>query len=157
MRREYLNKIEEFAMHACSEHGVSLYDVEEKETSKGLVILIYINKMGGVSVDDCTAVSRDVDNMIEAENLLEEAYMLEVSSPGIERELKFKKHYASAINEKIKVEFDVDDKREIIIGILEEVSPAVIKVKGDNGQQIIAFESIHKARTYFDFKKGSGK
>ncbi len=157
MRSEYLVKIEDFAMQACTEHGVSLYDVEEKETSKGLVILIYINKIGGVSVDDCTAVSRDVDTRIEAESLIKEAYMLEVSSPGIERELKFKKHYASAINEIIKVEYSVGEKRETIIGVLEEVSPEVIRIKGEDDQQIISFESIHKARTYFDFKKGSGK
>jgi ribosome maturation factor RimP len=158
MRKDYLQRIEEIAKKACLEHGVSLYDVEEKDTAKGLVILVSINKLGGISVDDCTQVSKSMDLSLEEADFVGSAFMLEVSSPGIERDLKFKKHYASAINEMVKIEFTKDDERQTIIGTLEEVSPDTIKVSGPEGPIVIFFESIHKARTYFDFKmKGSGK
>ncbi|MBN2828751.1 MAG: ribosome assembly cofactor RimP [Candidatus Cloacimonetes bacterium] len=158
MRKDYLQRIEEIAKKACLEHGVSLYDVEEKETTKGLVILVYINKLGGISVDDCTLVSKSMDLSLEEMDFVGSSFMLEVSSPGIERDLKFKKHYVSAINEMVKIEYDSEAERKTVIGILEEVSPETIKVRDREETMLIFFESIHKARTYFDFKmKGSGK
>ncbi|MDP8231436.1 MAG: ribosome assembly cofactor RimP [Candidatus Zophobacter franzmannii] len=158
MRKDYLQTVEEYAKKASLDQGVSLYDVEEKMTSKGIVLLISINRIGGVTVDDCTNVSKAVELSLEESELISSPFMLEVSSPGVERELKFKKHYASAINVLIKVEYDTAEDRKTVIGILSEVTPKMIKIDGEEGQTLITFESIHKARTYFDFKtKGSGK
>jgi ribosome maturation factor RimP len=77
---------------------------------------------------------------------------LEVSSPGLERELRYKKHYASAINEKVKVKFQAEEERVVVQGILAEVTPQAIKIiKETEEEVIIPFTSIKKARTVFDF------
>src|SRR6056297_3393529 len=101
----YLERLEEITKQACAEQGVALYDLELKHAAKGLVVVAYITKMGGVSVGDCRAVSRTISVVLEEEDLIEERYFLEVSSPGLERQLKLKKHYVSAIGEKIKITF----------------------------------------------------
>lgn len=153
-----LKVLEEAANRATGEVGVALYDVEEKKTSHGVVALIYITKIGGVSVQECTAVSRLIGSELELLDVYRDKYTLEVSSPGLERELKYKKHYAGAINNKIKVRFienkkdDKNKKSTEVIGILKEVTPNAIKIgKHDNEELVVPFTSIKKAKTLFDY------
>ncbi len=144
--------LEDVAKRAALEAGVALYDVEEKQTNHGLVALIYITKIGGVSVEDCITVNRLMGSELELLNVYKDKYTLEVSSPGLERELRFKKHYASAINERVKIKYQAEDQRLVVQGILAEVTPQAIKVIIEAEEEVvIPFTSIKKARTEFDF------
>ncbi len=144
--------LEDVAKRAAIEAGVALYDVEEKQTNHGLVALIYITKIGGVSVEDCITVNRLMGSELELLNVYKDKYTLEVSSPGLERELRFKKHYASAINERVKIKYQAEDQRLVVQGILAEVTPQAIKVIIEAEEEVvIPFTSIKKARTEFDF------
>jgi ribosome maturation factor RimP len=144
--------LEDVAKRAAKEAGVALYDVEEKQTSHGLVALIYITKIGGVAVEDCITVNRLAGSELELLDVYNKKYTLEVSSPGLERDLKYKKHYASAINEKVKVKYQAEENRLVIEGTLTEVTPQAIKVVPKNEEEVvIPFTSIKKARTIFDF------
>jgi len=151
---KYLELLEEIAKEACTRQGVALYDMEMKNASKGLIIVIYITKMGGVSVGDCRSVSRTIAVILEEGDLIEERYFLEVSSPGLERQLKLKKHYVSAIGEQINITFvDEEDKPVNKIGRLKEVLPEHITVEFLEEELPIMFKNIKKAKTYFDYKK----
>lgn len=151
MNKERLKVLEDIARRASKEIGVALYDVEEKKTGHGIIALIYLTKIGGVSVEDCTAVNRIVGAELELLDLYSGKYVIEVSSPGLERELKFKKHYASAINARVKIKYQEDEERLVAEGVLAEVSPDAIKVVVGEENIIIPFTSIKKARTLFDF------
>ena len=144
--------LDDVAKRAALEAGVALYDVEEKQTNHGLVALIYITKIGGVSVEDCITVNRLAGSELELLDAYKDKYTLEVSSPGLERELRYKKHYASAINEKVKVKYQAEEERVVIQGVLAEVTPQAIKIiKETEEEVVIPFTSIKKARTVFDF------
>ncbi len=144
--------LEDVAKRAALETGVALYDVEEKQTNHGLVALIFITKIGGVSVEDCIAVNRLAGSELELLDVYKDKYTLEVSSPGLERELRYKKHYASAINERVKVKYQAEEERKVIQGVLSEVTPQAIKVITETEEEVvIPFTSIKKARTVFDF------
>jgi ribosome maturation factor RimP len=144
--------LEDVAKRAALEAGVALYDVEEKQTNHGTVALIYITKIGGVAVEDCITVNRLAGSELELLDVYKKKYTLEVSSPGLERELRYKKHYASAINEKVKVKYQAEDKREVVEGTLAEVTPQAIKIVQNSEEEVvIPFTSIKKARTIFDF------
>jgi ribosome maturation factor RimP len=144
--------LEDVAKRAALEAGVALYDVEEKQTNHGLVALIYITKIGGVAVEDCITVNRLTGSELELLDVYKEKYTLEVSSPGLERELRYKKHYASAINERVSVKYQAEDERKVIKGSLAEVTPQAIKVITETEEEVvIPFTSIKKARTIFDF------
>jgi ribosome maturation factor RimP len=144
-------QLEEIAKQVCAEVGVSLYDFENLMTQKGEVISISITKIGGVTVDDCTKVNRSIGRILEEMDLIPNKYFLEVSSPGLERPLKFKKHYLSAINEKVKIQYNIDHERLIAEGILIEVNPDTVIVQIGDETKEIAFSTIRKARTVFDF------
>jgi len=146
-------KIEVIAEEICHANDVGLYDVEMKNTRKGKVICVYITKINGVTIDECKKVSKDLGRLLENDDFIQGRYFLEVSSPGLERELKMKKHYLSAINEKIKISYNKNDKPLTEIGILQEVLPEKIKVLIDENAEEIPFSNIKKVRTYFDYKK----
>lgn len=150
---EYLKRIEEVAKDACENFQVALYDLELKSASKGLLVIVYVTKITGISVGECQKISKFIANVLEEEDFISESYFLEVSSPGIERALKQKKHYVNAINELVKITFSSGETNEAVVGTLLEVLPEVINLDVDGERISIEFTSIKKARTYFDYKR----
>ena len=153
MEKNMVERIEDIAKEACLQCGVALYDLELKRASKGLIVLVYIIKVDGVSIGDCRNVSRAVSDILEEDDFIDEKFFLEVSSPGLERELKLKKHYVSAIGEKAKITYHTEDRNVTEIVLIEEILPDNLKVKINDAVKEIPFSSIKKAKTYFDFKK----
>lgn len=153
MGNNMVEALETIAKEACKNQAVALYDLELKRASKGLIVLVYITKVGGVTITDCQNVSREISNQLDLEDIIDERYFLEVSSPGLERELKLKKHYVSAIGETIKVTFHIADKTKTLIGILKEVETDYLKLLVNDQMEELAFNDIKKAKTYFDFNK----
>lgn len=148
-----IEKLEPIVKSACANNGVGLYDIEIKSATKGQIICIYITKIGGVNVDDCIRVNRELSAYFEENEPFNEPYFLEVSSPGLERHLKFKKHYLSAINEDIKISFLQEGISESLIGKLIEVNPDKIIIQIDEETKEIPFTVIKKARTVYQFGK----
>lgn len=86
---DLIDRIKAIAHRACEAHGIDLVDIESFRAGRRRMLRIYIGKADGVSVDDCAQVSRQLSTLLDAENVLEnEAYTLEVSSPGIDRPFK---------------------------------------------------------------------
>lgn len=75
------------------ENRLELVDVEYKKEGKNWFLRIYIDKEGGVTVDDCTRVSREIEDLIDVEEVVPSSYILEVSSPGLDRPLKREKDF----------------------------------------------------------------
>jgi len=156
-----LEKIENIAKEVCNNHGVCLYDLELINTQNGKVLCVYITKIHGVSISDCTNVSKELIARLDTEESLSDSFRLEVSSPGIERSLKLKKHYASAINEYVSVKLvntslEKDEKiastpllQHQIVGVLREVTQDYITIELETETVYISFNRIKKAKTIF--------
>lgn len=145
----YRTQIEELSKKICSEMNLALYDIDEKLSQKGRIVIVYLTKTGGVTLDECARFSRKLADELEAFDIIPERYFLEVSSPGIERALKLKSHYKSAINEKVAVEWQSGDIKHSNMGTLTEVNPDTI-VLDDRGTILeIPFSSISRAKTVF--------
>ena len=145
----YRTQIEEIAKKICQEMHLALYDIEEKMTGKGRIITVYLTKIGGVTLDECANFSRALGNELETFDLIPERYFLEVSSPGLERPLKLKSHYVSAITEKVAVQYNEEEEKKSVMGTLTEVNQDTI-VLDDRGTRIeIPFKSITRAKTVF--------
>jgi ribosome maturation factor RimP len=85
--------IEELVTPIINENRLELVDVEYKKEGKNWFLRIFIDKEGGVTVDDCTRVSRQIEDLIEVEEVVPSSYVLEVSSPGLDRPLKKEKDF----------------------------------------------------------------
>ncbi len=114
-------ELETIAKELCQKQGVALYDLEVKNTRKGKIVAVFLTKIGGVTVDDCARISREMEQELDRIDLFSGSYYLEVSSAGLERPLKLKKHFVSAINELVRVTWKEGEKTFSHDGILQEV------------------------------------
>ncbi len=151
----YRVQIEEIAKKQCQEMHLALYDIDEKMSGKGRIITVYLTKIGGVSLDECARFSRALSEELETFDLIPERYYLEVSSPGIERPLKLKSHYVSAINEKVAVQYSESEEKRSVMGTLLEVNQDTITIDDRGTILEIPFKAIARAKTvYLAIPKG---
>ena len=145
----YRTQVEDIAKKICAQMHLALYDVDEKMSGKGRIIIVYLTKIGGVSLDECARFSRSLSEELETFDLIPERYFLEVSSPGLERPLKLKSHWVSAINEKVAVQYNAEEEKRSSMGTLVEVNQDTI-VLDDRGERVeIALKSISRAKTVY--------
>ncbi len=120
----------ELAEPFAQQMNLSLWDVRFLKEGSDWYLRIFIDKDGGVSIDDCADFSRAIDKALDELDPIEQAYFLEVCSPGLERDLVREEHFNAYVGEKIKVKMirPVDGKREFN-GILESYADGNITVK----------------------------
>ena len=92
----YEQKTEEILNPIVEKHGFDLWDVEYVKEGGNWYLRAYIDKPGGIMVDDCEVVSRELSDILDEKDFIDEAYILEVSSPGLGRPLKKEKDFAKA-------------------------------------------------------------
>jgi ribosome maturation factor RimP len=93
MKLSIIERIQEIAARAAAEINLELVHAQVAGTSKKIVITVFIDKPGGVTHEDCTKVSRNLETILDAEDFIPSSYLLEVSSPGLERGLFSQKDF----------------------------------------------------------------
>ncbi len=145
----YRAQVEDIAKKICVEQHLALYDIDEKMSGKGRIITVYLTKIGGVTLDECALFSRALANELEEFDFIPDRYFLEVSSPGVERPLKLKSHYVSAINEKVAVQWNEGEAKRSVMGTLTEVNQDTITLDDRGTLLEIPFKAITRAKTVF--------
>lgn len=102
-RETYEARTEELLLPIARENQVEIYDIEYVKEGSDWYLRAYIDKEGGVNINDCEAVSRALSDELDRTDFIEDAYILEVSSPGLGRCLKKDKHLQKSLNEKVEV------------------------------------------------------
>ena len=120
--------------------GLELFGRRSNQTLR-----IYIDKNEGISVEDCEAVSKHVSKVLDTENDFSENYLLEVSSPGLDRKFFYNDQYKNYLNESLKVTFFDSQNKKTIQGRLQGVDKTSIKLEIKEGPMQIAFSSIIRA------------
>ena len=98
-------KAEELLVPVTESFGVSVYDVEYVTENGEKYLRAYIDKEGGVTIDDCENVSRAFETKLDESGLIDEQYILEVSSPGLGRTLSKDRHLEKSIGESVEISF----------------------------------------------------
>ena len=113
----------------AEELGLKIWDVRFLKEGGSWFLRIFIDKDGGVSIDDCVDLTHAINKPLDEADPIEQAYFLEVSSPGVERDLVRDEHFSAYIGEKIKVKMirPVEGKREFS-GILADYSDGNITI-----------------------------
>ena len=117
--------------------GAYLIETAVRGQQGGRVVEVFIDADDGVTTELCAAISRDVAQAIDATDLIKQRYYLVVSSPGLERPLKFQRQYRKNVGRRLKIKYRQQDKVEQIEGNLVEVSEEQIVV-GDKGNASLA-------------------
>ena len=128
-RENYEARTEELLLPIAEENHVEIYDVEYVKE----YLRCYIDKEEGVSINDCEAVSRALSDRLDEADFVEEAYILEVSSPGLGRQLKKDKHLAKSLGEKVDIKTynPVNGVKEFT-GILKAFDENTITIEMDS-------------------------
>ena len=132
---------------------IELYDVEYVKEGSSWYLRTYIDKEGGITVDDCELVSRALSELLDKADFIPEAYILEVSSPGLGRQLKKDKHFDKSIGEEVEIKlYKPIDKKKEWMGILTSFSADTITIElEDNTLMDIPRANIALVRLTFDF------
>jgi ribosome maturation factor RimP len=144
---------------AAKENGTEFVHSEVSGTKRNLVLRIYIDKPGGVTIDDCSSVSRAIENVLDVEDFIHTTYVLEVSSPGLERELYSLSDFEKFLGQKAKVRtsLDIDSQRNFVGRISGVEDGEVVLEDRTRGTVRIPYEAITKANLRVDlgdeFKK----
>lgn len=122
--------VRELAKPIAEELGLEIWDVRFLKEGSQWYLRIFIDKEGGVSIDDCVDFTHAINKPLDEADPIEQAYCLEVSSPGIERELVRDEHFQKSIGKKIMLKTirPVDGEREFK-GILEAFDGTAVTVK----------------------------
>lgn len=126
--------VREIAEPLAEELGLSLWDVRFQKEGANWYLRIFIDKEGGVGIEDCVSMSHAIEGPLDEKDLIEQSYNLQVSSPGIERELVRDEHFKRYIGEKIMLKLPraIDGKKEFH-GILEKYENGNVTIScGEN-------------------------
>jgi ribosome maturation factor RimP len=135
--------------------GMELVDVEYVREQPGWILRLFIDKPGGVGLDDCSLVSRAVDTALDVEDFIPHEYHLEVSSPGLNRPLKKPEHFLRVVGKKVKVKtFGPigEPPRKNFRGTLLGLSDGEVEVEVEGaGRLRIPLKDVAKANLEFEF------
>jgi len=132
--------------------GMELIDIEYRREGRGWVLRVFIDKKGGVTLDDCTNVSHQIGDLIEVKDIIDHPYILEVSSPGVNRPLKnisdFERFKGKQV--KIKARILIDGRRNFE-GTLTGYDQGIVRIAIDSKIYGIPYKEIVKANLIYDF------
>jgi ribosome maturation factor RimP len=127
----WLEGVEATVIPVLASHGLSLVDAEWQREGRRWVLRFFVDKPGGVSIGDCQAASREAGDVLDVSGLIEPAYDLEFSSPGLDRELRKEREYAWAVGKEVRcwVREPVRGRTEFT-GRLVAVSATALTIEG---------------------------
>ena len=152
-RETYEQKTEELIAPIIEQNPFELVDVEYVQEGGTWYLRAYIDKPGGITVDDCEVVSRALSDLLDKHDFIEDAYVLEVSSPGLGRPLKKEKDFARSIGEEVDVRtFRAISHQKEFTGILRDYDKEKIVLEMEDQELLeIARADIALIRLSFDF------
>jgi len=145
------------AEQMLSSLGMELVDLEYTRQGRAMVLRLFIDKEGGITLDDCAVVSRELSEVLDVEDIIPDHYTLEVSSPGLDRPLKKVADYEKYKGRLVKIRTfeplpdDAGNKRKTFLGELKGLENGIVLMKLKEGQDAaIPFEKVAKANLDFE-------
>ena len=152
-REEYEQKTEELLEPIVTDLGFELVDVEYVKEGGTWYLRAYIDKPGGITVDDCEAVSRKFSDILDEKDYIPDSYVFEVSSPGLGRPLKKEKDFKRSLGEEVEIRtYRAIDRQKEFTGILKAYDENTVTIAyEDDTEQTFERADIALIRLALDF------
>ena len=149
----YEQKAEALLLPIIEANNFELVDVEYVKEGSNWYLRAYIDKEGGISVDDCEVVSRAFSDKLDEEDFIDDAYIMEVSSPGLGRPLKKDKDFKRSVGEEVEIRlYRAQNHQKEFTGILKAWDADTVTIVTDTEEeQTFARADIALIRLAFDF------
>ncbi len=151
-KETYEERAEALILPVLGENALELVDTEYVKEAGTWYLRYYIDKPGGVTIGDCETVSRAVSDLLDREDFIEEAYVLEVSSPGLGRQIKKEKDYTRNLGKIVEIRLfkPVGSEKELT-GTLTAFDRDTVKVTAGGTETVVERKNIALIREYADF------
>ena len=151
-REEYENKTREYILPILDEFGFELYDIEYVKEGSGFYLRAYIDKPGGITIDDCVDVSRRMNEILDREDYIKEAYTFEVSSPGLDRPLKKDRDFERSIGSQVELKtYKPYDGMKEFTGVLKAFDSDTVTITFEDGDFDFPRKDLSVIRLAIDF------
>ena len=131
---------------------IELVDIEYLFEQGRWILRIYVDKSGGITLDHCTRVSREIDDLIEVKDIFHQEYVLEISSPGLNRRLKKEKDFQRAVGKdmKIRMATPLEGQRNFR-GNLQSFKDGILCLSVKDDLILLSYGDVEKANLVYDF------
>jgi ribosome maturation factor RimP len=153
----HLSQIEQLARKIAESEGLELMDLEYKMGQSRSLLRIFIDKNGGVTLTDCENVSRQLSAVLDVNDLVKEAYILEVSSPGMDRPFRTDQDYQRSVGRTVRISYEEDGKILQLMGVLKEVDDQSVTVQQQGSDVRIRRDQIRRAQQDIPMPSHPGK
>ena len=152
-RETYETRTEELITPILDRMNFELVDVEYVKEGGTWYLRAYIDKEGGITVNDCEAVAREMNEILDREDFVEDSYVFEVSSPGLGRPLKKEKDYIHSMGKEVEIRtYRAINREKEFYGILSAYDENTVTIKTEDGTEMTFEKSdIALIRLAFDF------
>ena len=152
-REQYEKQTEELLEPIVAEQGFELVDVEYVKEAGNWYLRAYIDKPGGITVDDCEVVSRRFSDILDEKDYIEDSYIFEVSSPGLGRPLKKEKDFIRSVGQEVEIRtYRAINRQKEFVGILKEFDQNTVTISyEDDSTQTFEKSEIALIRLALDF------
>ena len=150
---DLIKKVEDLIKKTIEENGYKLDTVEYVKEGSNWYLRAYIDKPGGIGVNDCEVVSRRLSDILDEKDYIEDSYILEVSSPGLGRPLKKEKDFKRSLGEEVEIRtYRMIDRKKEFTGILKDYDETTVTIEmEDETEKTFEKSEIALIRLAFDF------
>lgn len=150
--KQYEDEAEKLIQPIIDSNHFELVDMEYVKEGGNWYLRAYIDKEGGITVDDCELVSRAFSELLDEKDFIEGAYILEVSSPGLGRPLKKERDFARSIGQNVEIRtYKAINKQKEYCGVLKEYDKDTVTIETETGTLTFQRSEIALIRLAFDF------
>lgn len=149
---EVIGRIKEIAEDYIEERGIEIVDITFRRESPGLVLRILADKPGGITVSECEGLNKFLSEALDKEDIIQDRYILEVSSPGLDRPIKTDKDFSRSMGKTLEITaFEAIDGRKMHEGVLMGMDKDSIVIESDGVSTVIPKAKIALARLRLEF------
>ena len=150
MKKSIKETVREAILPTVTELGYQIWDVTYSKIGADYHLEITIDSENGINIEDCEKVHRAIDPILDEVDPIEDAYYLDVSSPGIERELRTEEHILWGVGQKVEAKlFAAVNGMKSIVGNLESFADGKLTIKNDAGEYTLDKTAVSKMTTIF--------
>lgn len=151
-KESYESQAEALLLPIVENLGFELVDVEYVKEGGTWYLRAYVDKEGGITINDCETVSRAFSEKLDEKDFIEEAYIMEVSSPGLGRPLKKEKDFARSLGKEVEIRtFRPIHHEKEFYGVLNAYDADSVTITAEDGDQTFERKDIALIRLAFDF------
>ena len=145
---QLVNKIKGLISDIFQREGIELVELSYRRRQEGMVLTFLVDKRGGITLEECSRLNQQIDQLLDKSSIMNERYLLEVSSPGLDRPLRTREDFIRAIGKTVRIISRLPvDGRDVHSGKLYGINDRDIVIIGkDSLSTVISFEDISKAR-----------